>query len=81
MIPTMHAWLATPDGTVVDPTWVEPGAEYIGVPFQWNYALKRVIEKEYHGVLDDWGEGWPLLVGLDPVEWKWEAMFDVCKID
>jgi hypothetical protein len=74
LIPTMHAWLATPDGKVIDPTWPEPGSEYLGVPFKWRFAFLTVLSKETYGVIDDWDNKWPLMKGLDPLKWRAERV-------
>lgn len=74
LIPTLHAWLATPDGEVIDPTWPEPGTEYFGVPFKWGFAFQTVLNKETYGVIDDWSNKWPLVRGLDPVKWRGERV-------
>lgn len=41
---TAHAWLLTPEGYAIDPTWETPGAIYLGVPFSTKWVksfLKR----------------------------------------
>jgi hypothetical protein len=35
---TAHAWLLTPEGHAIDPTWETPGAIYLGVPFSTKWA-------------------------------------------
>ena len=72
----LHAWLVTPDGEVVDPTWRELGNEYYGVPFKLDYVTGTVLANEYYGVLDSWQTGWPLLQGIDPVKWKAEVSYE-----
>ena len=75
IIPIMHAWLLAPDGTtVIDPTWPEPGTEYFGVAFRWDFAFETVMGKETYGVIDDWRNDWPLMQGVDPVKWKREEL-------
>lgn len=72
IIPTIHAWLVTPDGQVVDPTWPEPGTEYFGVAFKRKFAQRQTLKQECYGLLDAWTSEWPLLKGIDSEEWKVE---------
>jgi len=72
VLPMLHAWLVTPEGKVVDPTWPEPGAEYFGVVFKGSWARRQTLKQESYGLLDAWTSGWPLLKGIDPEEWKAE---------
>ena len=37
-----HAWCATADGTVVDPTWPEPGDVYVGLPIGPHKGAPRL---------------------------------------
>ena len=37
-----HSWCAAPNGTVVDVTWREPGAEYFGAPIDARAAARAV---------------------------------------
>jgi len=65
-IPIAHAWLVTPDGEVIDPTWrgqegVTPGIEYYGVPFDNTWLRGRAIKTEMWGVfqgtpVEDWDD-------------------------
>ncbi|MFK4123207.1 hypothetical protein [Streptomyces longwoodensis] len=52
-----HAWTGRPDGTVIDPTWDEPGRAYVGIavadPALWPY--------DGGGILQDFGRLMPLL--------------------
>jgi hypothetical protein len=72
LIPMLHAWLVTPEGKVVDPTWSEPGTEYFGVAFNRKFAQRQTLKQECYGLLDAWTSEWPLLQGIDPEEWKVE---------
>lgn len=61
LLPTMHAWCITADGTVVDPTWAEldhPSAAYFGVPLDLKHVRKArksrkisVLFSERDGIL------------------------------
>jgi hypothetical protein len=42
-LPVAHAWLLTPEGDVIDPTWNPPGTVYLGVPLSTNW-LKSFLE-------------------------------------
>jgi hypothetical protein len=70
VLPMLHAWLVTPEGKVVDPTWPEPGSEYFGVAFKGGWAKRQTLKQECYGLLDAWTSEWPLLRGIDPEEWK-----------
>ena len=55
-----HAWLVTPDGKVIDPTWrgqsdVNPGVEYYGIPFDNEWLRLRAVETEVWGVFGTGG--------------------------
>ena len=39
-----HAWAATSDGTVVDPTWDPPGRLYFGVRFTVSEVAGLILE-------------------------------------
>lgn len=56
-----HAWCVTEDGTVVDPTWDEPGSSYWGVRIPLALAVETVGRKDTYGVVDNWQEDYPLL--------------------
>ena len=85
IMPVMHAWLVTPEGEVIDPTWCgggnpEAGVEYIGLPFKKTFAIETVLEAEHYGVIDNYmskENKWPLLRGIHPVEWKEEVAHGV----
>jgi hypothetical protein len=42
-IPVAHAWLLTPEGDVIDPTWNPPGTVYLGVPLSSEW-VKSFLE-------------------------------------
>jgi hypothetical protein len=48
---TAHAWLLTPEGYAIDPTWETPGAIYFGVPFltQWVKSVLKARKKRGRG--------------------------------
>lgn len=44
----IHAWLVNKDGKVIDPTWNDCNAAYLGIPFntQWFINLLRSRNRE-----------------------------------
>lgn len=60
IIPTLHAWVVTKFGTVIDPTW-EDGTDYFGVPIKTSYLLKSMKRTGVYGVIDLWQHRWPIL--------------------
>lgn len=66
--PVLHAWLVTPDGRVVDPTWgVDPAYRYLGVPFRRDFLVASILRTRLWGLLDD-GQREPL-IDTDPVDY------------
>lgn len=72
IIPILHAWLATKDGAVYDPT---PAfgvlgrfrdMEYFGVEFRDRHMLvTRMVDSGYSSsLIDDWQGDWPALRGV-----------------
>ncbi len=51
MFPTNHAWLTTKDGRVVDPTWLDKGVAYYGIPMDTSWVTKQILKNGYYGVL------------------------------
>jgi len=39
LFPIEHAWCSTRSGTVLDPTWEEPGSAYLGLPVKPTVAV------------------------------------------
>lgn len=72
MFPMLHAWVVDADGIAHEPTWPKAGIEYFGIRFKTAWVFDEVIKQEHYGVLDAWPDGWPLLRGIDPVEWNQE---------
>lgn len=69
-----HAWLVTREGQVYDPTWRVPGTSYFGVAFTPNYLRNAVAwniakKQEWHSLLDDAYERFPILSGLTPIDY------------
>ncbi|WP_228821316.1 hypothetical protein [Nocardia farcinica] len=58
VVPIQHAWCVWPDGTVLDPTWDQPGAAYVGVAVQ-----ARLLWPDHRrdGLLADFQRSLPLL--------------------
>lgn len=59
MLPIMHAWNIDDDGSLVDTTWGDQGAAYMGVIF----AVERADDATWEGdasILDDYKRGWPI---------------------
>lgn len=68
VIPVMHAWCVTPDGTVIDPTW-DTGRDYFGVPIKTGYLRRAIVKSGFYGLIDNYQNEWPLL--REPPElWK-----------
>lgn len=63
IMPVMHAWASTKTREVIDATWPEVGSEYVGLPFKFDYVRECMLESETYGVIDNWGQGYPLLRG------------------
>jgi hypothetical protein len=83
MSPTIHAWATDGDGNAFDNTWTQPGVAYAGVPFKSLFVLMTTIKNRATiGLLDDWGNGWPLLgdLGDRPDEWLEDRGKGVAKI-
>lgn len=49
--PIAHAWLLTPEGHAIDPTWETPGICYLGVPFstEWVKSVLKARKKKGRG--------------------------------
>jgi hypothetical protein len=47
-LPLIHAWLVDNDGKVIDPTWDDCNAAYLGIPFdtKWFISLLRSRRRE-----------------------------------
>jgi hypothetical protein len=76
--PLHHAWCADRDGKVIDNTWYDPtrmdnGRVYFGVPFRTEYVLQMRRESKMYSVLDNWMMDFPLLSGKHP-QILWKAM-------
>lgn len=52
-MPFHHAWVTDQSGTVIDPTWKNPGVEYFGVPFSHEYLLLAMAGSGYYGIMDN----------------------------
>jgi hypothetical protein len=62
-----HAWLVTPDGKVVDPTWVHPETyQYIGISLPRDEAWAVVEEADHYSVLDPGMINLDWMFGRDP---------------
>lgn len=68
IIPLHHAWLVTPDGHALDPTWEEDEeAIYFGVCVQSQWLWPQIFKHQFNTLLDDWKTGFPLYSGKLPV--------------
>lgn len=57
LIPVFHAWCATVDDVVVDPTWKHPELSvYRGVPITHETLTRQLTRRRVYGVLD-YGSG------------------------
>lgn len=50
-LPIHHAWAVDGDGNVLELTWPEPGAEYLGIPMSKETLFKAAAETGVYGVL------------------------------
>ena len=58
-----HGWLTNRQGQVVDPTWgVDKHVDYFGVLVRHEY----VRPKAGLSLIDDWENGWPLVLSESP---------------
>lgn len=59
LIPAQHAWVCTPEGTVIDPTWGDSGSDYFGIPIRFDFLMAKWKEGNgvFAGILDDWRDG------------------------
>ncbi len=48
-----HAWLLTPEGYAIDPTWESPGICYLGVPFSTEWVKSVLKARKKRGRGDD----------------------------
>lgn len=52
MIPTLHAWVVTPDGEVIDNTWDSPEVNaYYGIAFETDFAGGLMVKQGFYGLL------------------------------
>lgn len=51
--PIAHAWLLTPEGYAIDPTWETPGICYLGVPFSTEWVKSVLKARKKRGRGDD----------------------------
>ncbi len=73
IIPTEHAWVIDKSGNVIDNTWNDPSyCVYLGIPFDFDYIAKTIVERGYYGIIMDWQRGFPLMKGEHggPDKWK-----------
>ena len=61
-----HAWVLTPEGEVLDPTW-KNGRDYCGLAFQRDALLEIIFESKKWGVFGNYGA--PSWVGSTPKKW------------
>ena len=48
-----HAWLLTPEGYAIEPTWETPGICYLGVPFSTEWVKSVLKARKKRGRGDD----------------------------
>ena len=78
IIPVAHAWcIDRKTGAVVDPTWSDcDDATYFGVPFSWEYVMRRAVKSEVYGVF--WsGAGSMINLELMRGDFDEAAVFDL----
>lgn len=49
IIPIMHAWCVTDNGTIIDPTW-EDGHHYFGIAFPTPWLRRHIVRTSVWGV-------------------------------
>lgn len=60
-----HGWLTNRQGQVVDPTWgIDKHVDYFGVLVKPEYVRPRAGLS----MIDDWQNGWPLVLSESPDE-------------
>ena len=47
--PIAHAWVLTPEGYAIDPTWQTPGSCYLGIPFSTKWVKSLLVERKKRG--------------------------------
>jgi hypothetical protein len=51
-IPIHHAWVVDLEtGLILDPTWPEPGDEYVGIPFSFEYIHEAALSAGIYSVM------------------------------
>jgi hypothetical protein len=70
----LHAWLTTPDGKVIDPTWKPgQGTAYFGVRLNNDFVTERTLATETYGILaNDWLNDSDLLKNGFPKDAIWK---------
>jgi hypothetical protein len=54
-IPLQHAWCVDENDEVMDPTWHNQPAIYIGVKLELEYVTKHLLKTGYYGIFEnDW---------------------------
>ena len=67
LIPIIHAWCVTARGEVVEVTWEDGvGVEYYGIPFKKEFLRDELLRNKHYGLIDQWHNKWPLLMGKYP---------------
>lgn len=51
-IPVQHAWVVDDKGSVIETTWRRSGAEYYGIPLEFSFMHKVMLETKCYGILD-----------------------------
>lgn len=51
-IPLHHAWVVDQEGNVIETTWEDSAAEYYGIPLEFNFMERVMLETRRYGVLD-----------------------------
>lgn len=47
--PFAHAWLINDEGEVIEPTWEQPGIEYLGVPLATEWVKSIIDSRQQKG--------------------------------
>ena len=46
LLPLIHAWLVNKDGEVIDPTWNNCNAAYLGIPFNTQWFINLLWSRQ-----------------------------------
>lgn len=53
LLPLPHAWVMTPEGTAIDPTWENNRGCYLGVAFNTDWLMELLSDRAARGWADE----------------------------